>query len=83
MACLACCSSLSSQSLLPHFSLFCTPLSLSLTLQDVSDKITDEDQLLGAKQKDAPEEEQQQQDKGQEEEDDKSKVGMWCMSCGA
>jgi hypothetical protein len=43
--------------------------------KDVSDKITDEDQLLGAQQKDAEKPEQEKQDGQEPEKDDDKKVG--------
>ena len=42
--------------------------------KDVSDKIDNEDQLLGAQQKDQQEEEQQQQNEEQGQEDNEDKV---------
>jgi hypothetical protein len=52
--------------------------------KDVSDKITDEDQLLGAQQKDAPPEEdkQQQEQQAEQGDEDKNKVG-WGVCCCA
>lgn len=50
--------------------------------KDVSDKIENEDQLLGAQQKDRPEEEEQQQDREQGPEDDKEDKVRWRQCWG-